>query len=138
MVTIQQLGQRCTPSRRLCLWAGGGVSERHRPPVHSLHTSSRPSRLAVAYFRHNVKCLGGHVGVGIALALGLMHSREAGADDVQGRTPGITLREERASCQCNRHHCGVPRELCLTRRVKEQQEATMVEDCLGPLVDTSH
>src|SRR5436190_1025665 len=79
VVTIQQLGQRCTPwpQDRAC-GREEEVSETYRPPVHSsIHQLNGPRRLAVAYFRRDVNYLGGCISLGIALALGLVHSREA-------------------------------------------------------------
>jgi hypothetical protein len=84
----------------------------YRPPVHSsIHQLNGPQRLAVAYFRRDVNYLGGCAEVGIALALGLVHSREAySADALQVRTAGIALRAEARFAWANPHRSGAEHE----------------------------
>jgi hypothetical protein len=64
-------------AERLRLCGEQAVSAMHYPAVRNpKHQVNGLRRLALAYFRHDVKCLGEGVGVGMALALCVFHYRE--------------------------------------------------------------
>jgi hypothetical protein len=72
-------------AQRLRLWAGTGDLDMRPPPLRrATQRLNGPRQLALAYFRHDVKYLGEHVGVGMALALEVEPQRQTpSADDGQ-------------------------------------------------------
>jgi hypothetical protein len=76
-----------------------------------LHTDSTALTLAVAYFSYHVKSLAASVGIGMALALGLVHYRVThSATDGRGRTPGAAVRGTTHYARLNRYRYGAPQE----------------------------